>query len=136
MIWQVYIELLQSMLARYYSSSLARPWIRSQGAARTDALYRLAVLVAAPLLLVTALLIVCAKWLFPQLFPGRTSGFAFAGAFLLIGPAVNVTLNAAFGDMAELAESYVEPRTRAELVFEIVSWASMLGYVFSLLLLT
>ncbi len=135
MSWRAYVELLQSVFARYYAGSLGRPWIRTPEAARTDALYRLAVSVAAPLLLVTAILIACTKKLVPELFSGRTSGLVFAGAFLLIGLSVNLALNAAFGDATDLAESYDKPRTRAELVFEIVSWVSIAGYVLSILLL-
>jgi hypothetical protein len=118
-----------------YSSSLRRPWLRSEGAGFNDAIYRLSVSVAAPFVLMLGLLIGSVKAVFPVLLPGRAAAYVFVAGFGLIGFLTVFVLNRRFADYeanGESIRSASRARTRSDWLFEAISLASIIGYVATL----
>jgi hypothetical protein len=132
---RAYAGLVDAMFFRVYSSSLRRPWLRSEGAGFNDAIYRLSVSVAAPFVLMFGLLIGCVKAAFPLLLPGRAAAYLFVVGFFLIGFFTVFVLNrrfAAYEENAESIRSASGVRTRSDWLFEAISLASIIGYVATL----
>lgn len=145
MLWQLsrsaleaYSAVLELTFRRFYASSLRRPWLRGRASAYSDAIYRLSIEVAAPYLLVLAVVIGLLESLFPNLLPGRSAVYLFAAVFVSAGISTVFALSGRFKRYVETPEIVLGdevPRTRGEWLFAVVSFSSILGYVLAALLL-
>lgn len=136
--WTAYDDVVNAAFLRLYASSLGRPWVKNLTVARSDAIYRLSIGVAAPIVLVLAILIGFLKYLFPNVLSGHTAGYLFVGEFAVVGLSSLFILNRKFDVCSELADRQAltpRPRTLADWAFDIISWVSIIGYVVALYLL-
>ena len=135
--WQLarkaYVGFLESMFLRFFASSLVRPWLRSPSAAYSDALFRVSIGVAAPFVCLVAILVLSTKATVPDLLPGRSAFFIVLTVYGALSPATYFTLDPRFRHYVETPERVrndgEKPRTRGEVLFELVSWLCALGSV-------
>jgi hypothetical protein len=128
--WRCYRGMLESMFLRYYSSSLARPWINSPEGANYDAVYRMSVVVTAPFVLLTLLLGLVLIHADPNGLFSRHRPALMGGGFGISTIAVYLLLRRTFGDrVVPSSNGDGETGWGPGWILEIVGWPCVVGYI-------
>lgn len=121
------------LFVRFYSKSLTRPWIKSADAARSDATYRMSVLITGPFMVVIATALLIMKYSHVADFTRQELAIFVGTVFAVLSLSILAILNRMFGRYSETPETAAananSSRSARDLVFEGVCWASAIAWL-------
>lgn len=123
--------ILRSIFLRCYATSLGRPWLKDAKSAFDDARYRLSIPLAAPFVVLIAVVVLVVRTIDPSLFSSRTAALFICSSLVIGGIGAYLMLGRYFGSCSEEPESalqFNQPISAAEVALQVVLWMCVVAY--------
>lgn len=117
--------ILRAMFLRCYATSLGRPWLKSAGSAFDDARYRLSIPLAAPFVVLVAVVTLIVRSVNPAVLSGRMAALLICFSLILGGLGTYLVLGRLFKsclETPEVALQFDQPMNTSEIILKIALW--------------
>jgi hypothetical protein len=122
--------MLEAMFRRYYSWSIGLPWVSTPERATYNAIYRMSIIVAAPVVLLVSLLELLLIYANPLGLLGRNRAVVLAGSLGIASLVVYSLLLRMFRDYAPaVLNQDKDVDTIQDWILDVVGWLCIAGYI-------